>query len=182
MKPDCYPPFYPNGWLPVLESRALKKNKILPIIFRGEELVAFRGYSGKVCVVSAYCPHLGAHFGYGGDVIDDCIKCPFHGWLFNKEGECTYAPGLTSMLIIKKGWNVHALFYITFLVANIPRATLKVWNSIEINGSVFIWNHANGEEPHWFPPVVPGFESYTLQHRCEHRINCHIQVFSQNDS
>ena len=57
-----------------------------PIIAFGYELVVFRGVSGAVYVLDAFCPHLGANLGIGGEVINDCgqecIKCPFHGWTF----------------------------------------------------------------------------------------------------
>ena len=88
-----YPPFYPNGWLPVLESSALKKSQILPIFAFGNDLVAFRSTAGEVTVLDAYCPHLGAHLGYGGRVINDRVSCPFHGWVFNQTGDCVHIPG-----------------------------------------------------------------------------------------
>ena len=88
-----YPPFYPNGWLPVLESSVLKKSQILPIFAFGNDLVAFRSTAGKVTVLDAYCPHLGAHLGYGGRVINDTVNCPFHGWVFNQSGDCVHIPG-----------------------------------------------------------------------------------------
>ena len=88
-----YPPFYPNGWLPVLESLVLKKSQILPIFAFGNDLVAFRSTAGKVTVLDAYCPHLGAHLGYGGRVINDTVNCPFHGWIFNQSGDCVHIPG-----------------------------------------------------------------------------------------
>ena len=88
-----YPPFYPNGWLPVLESSVLKKSQILPIFAFGNDLVAFRSTAGKVTVLDAYCPHLGAHLGYGGRVINDTVNCPFHGWVFNESGDCVHIPG-----------------------------------------------------------------------------------------
>jgi phenylpropionate dioxygenase-like ring-hydroxylating dioxygenase large terminal subunit len=56
------PSFYPNGWIPVLESRKLKMNEIKPIIILGYELIVFRGNSGEVHVMDAFCSHLGANF------------------------------------------------------------------------------------------------------------------------
>ena len=92
INPKDFPPFYPNGWLPVLESSVLKKSQILPIFAFGNDLVAFRSTAGKVTVLDAYCPHLGAHLGYGGRVIDDKVNCPFHGWVFNQSGDCVDIP------------------------------------------------------------------------------------------
>ena len=94
-----YPPFYPNGWLPILESSVLKKSQILPIFAFGNDLVAFRSTAGKVTVLDAYCPHLGAHLGYGGRVINDTVNCPFHGWVFNQSGDCVHIPGNSGQII-----------------------------------------------------------------------------------
>jgi len=56
-------------------------------------LVVWRGESGKVYVADAYCPHLGAHLGVGGEVAGECIKCPFHGWAFEGDnGQYTDIP------------------------------------------------------------------------------------------
>ena len=94
------PPFYPNGWISVLESRDLKSNQIKPVFAFGYDLVVFRGSSGSVHVFDAYCPHLGANLGVGGQVMGDSIRCPFHGWTFNSDGKCTKAPGIECMSII----------------------------------------------------------------------------------
>jgi len=39
-------------------------------------------------LIGAYCPHLGAHFGYGGQVIGKHIRCPFHSFEFDINGVC----------------------------------------------------------------------------------------------
>ena len=99
IKQKDYPPFYPNGWLPVLESSVLKKSQILPIFAFGNDLVAFRSTAGKVTVLDAYCPHLGAHLGYGGRVMNDTVNCPFHEWVFNESGDCVHIPGNSGQLV-----------------------------------------------------------------------------------
>ena len=93
-------PPYPNGWTPVLESRHLKKSQIKPVFMAGNDLVVFRGASGRVYVLDAYCPHLGANLGVGGTVIGEEVKCPFHGWKWDFEGKCIEVPGLESKAII----------------------------------------------------------------------------------
>ena len=99
---EHYPSFYPNGWLPVLESSLLKKSQILPIFAFGNDLVAFRSTAGKVTVLDTYCPHLGAHLGYGGRVINDTVNCPFHGWVFKQSGECVHIPGNAGKIRIER--------------------------------------------------------------------------------
>ena len=85
---------YPNSWYPVLESRSLKCNEVKALHVLGQDLIAYKGMSGKCYVFDAYCPHLGAHLAVGGTVIGDHIRCPFHGWTFNENGICTEVPGL----------------------------------------------------------------------------------------
>ena len=153
---EDYPSFYPNGWLPVLESSVLKKSQILPIFAFGNDLVAFRSTAGKVTVLDAYCPHLGAHLGYGGRVINDTVNCPFHGWVFNESGECVHIPGNFG--------------------STIPKAQVKVWDSLEINGFIFVWNNAKGDKPNWFPEKLDSDLSYRSKY--ETTVNTHIQVSS----
>lgn len=68
------------GWcllaLALLSCRGVKHVNIL-----GTNLVVYRGKSGKAFALDAYCPHLGANLGIGGVVKDDCIMCPFHGYV-----------------------------------------------------------------------------------------------------
>ncbi len=59
----------------------------------GQNLVAWRGESGKAYIADAYCPHMGAHLGLGGKVSGECIKCTFHGWSFHgSDGGVTNIP------------------------------------------------------------------------------------------
>lgn len=109
---DDYP-LYPNGWIPVLESLKLKTFQVEPITAFGRELVAFRGSNEQVYVLDAYCPHLGAHLGFGGKVLkinnEACIKCPFHGWTFRGvDGQCVKIPHNDGNFSL----NFHSILYL----------------------------------------------------------------------
>ena len=65
-------PTVPNGWYAVLLSRELRSVP-LPLHVFDRDLVAFRDGEGRPVVLDSYCPHLGAHLGYGGRVIDGAI-------------------------------------------------------------------------------------------------------------
>lgn len=59
----------------------------------GEQVAVFRGQDGEAYVVDAYCPHLGANLAVGGQVVGNCIECPFHGWQFRgTDGKCVKIP------------------------------------------------------------------------------------------
>lgn len=68
-------------------------NRIFFFSRLGEQVAVFRAENGKVHVVDAYCPHLGANLAVGGRVLGDCIECPFHGWQFQgSDGKCVKVP------------------------------------------------------------------------------------------
>src|SRR5579871_5397471 len=83
---------FPNGWFVMAASEELKEKSAVPLHYFGRELVLFRTEGGAVHVLDAYCPHLGAHLGYGGQVLGECVRCPFHAWSFDGAGNCTEVP------------------------------------------------------------------------------------------
>src|SRR5678815_5883705 len=70
--------------LPIGTTKALR--------YFGQALAAYRGEDGKIRILDAHCPHMGAHLGVNGVVIGDRIACPFHGWRFCETGECVEIP------------------------------------------------------------------------------------------
>jgi phenylpropionate dioxygenase-like ring-hydroxylating dioxygenase large terminal subunit len=57
----------------------------------GEQLIAFRDTSGKVGLVQNLCPHRGASLFYGRNE-ENGIRCVYHGWKFDTEGNCVDMP------------------------------------------------------------------------------------------
>ncbi len=81
-----------TGWYWAFKSSDLKKGKIKNLNFMGEEIVFFRGKEdGKVYALEAYCPHMGAHLAEG-KVDKNGIRCFFHAWKFNGEGQLVDIP------------------------------------------------------------------------------------------
>ena len=77
-------PPYPNGWFVAMNSKDLQNGQSNYVDVNGENLVLFRSTDGKPYALEAYCAHLGANLGAGGQVINKkCIQCPFHGWLYD---------------------------------------------------------------------------------------------------
>lgn len=87
----------PYGWYAVSLSDQLAVGEVKPAYFFEKDLVIFRTESGQARVLDAMCPHLGAHIGHGGEVKGESVACPFHGWQFNGEGECTEVPYANNM-------------------------------------------------------------------------------------
>ena len=57
----------------------------------GEELVLFRDDRGRIGLLGLHCPHRGTSLEYG-DIEDGGIRCPYHGWLFDVDGQCLAMP------------------------------------------------------------------------------------------
>ena len=85
-------PGFPRGWFVIAFSDELKPGQVEPLHYFDQDLVLFRTETGQAKVMDAFCPHLGAHLGYGGKVEGEGIRCPFHAWRFNGEGSATTCP------------------------------------------------------------------------------------------
>jgi 5,5'-dehydrodivanillate O-demethylase len=78
-------------WQPVSLSADLEKGKAKPVRVMGENYTLYRGFSGKAHLVGARCAHRGAQLSAGW-VEDDCIRCMYHGWMFDETGQCVEQP------------------------------------------------------------------------------------------
>ncbi len=138
----------PNGWFQVAYSGDLAPGAVQPLRYFAQDLVLFRGESGEARVLDAFCPHLGAHIGYGGKVSGDTIVCPFHAWRYDGSGACVEVP----------------------YAKKIPaKAQLRSWPVLERNGMLWVWHHAEDKAPDWEIPAVaeygaPGWSPYA-RHR-----------------
>src|SRR5690625_101771 len=79
-------------WIPALRSDELESDgEPVRVKLLGEDLVAFRDTEGKVGLVDERCPHRGTSLYYG--INEGCgLRCMYHGWKFNTEGECVELP------------------------------------------------------------------------------------------
>ena len=91
---------YPRGWFMVATSEEVTTTPSA-VRFFGEDMVLYRGQSGRPFLVEAYCPHMGTHLARnttsyvvkdGEHVQGDNIRCPYHGWKFDRHGDCVDMP------------------------------------------------------------------------------------------
>src|SRR5690606_5409454 len=80
---DLGPFTYPRGWLMVAASSSVTSIPSEGRFF-GEDVVLYRGESGRAVMLNAYCPHMGAHLAVGStgatarhcvQVVGDSIRC-----------------------------------------------------------------------------------------------------------
>ena len=59
----------------------------------GQQFALFRDSGGRAHCLADVCAHRGGSLGMG-KFKDNCIECPYHGWRYNGDGQCTYMPTL----------------------------------------------------------------------------------------
>jgi len=138
---------------------------VKPVHYFGRDLVCFRGQSGEISVLDAYCQHLGGNLGVGGRVEGDEIVCPWHGWHWNLDG--------TNALIPYSRERCK------------PNVRIQTFPIMEWYGMVLAWFDRDGCEPTWMPPDVPELETdgyYPLHphSRMLNRVKVHPQMIVEN--
>lgn len=74
---------------PAAELSAAQPKKRVRIM--GEDLLVFRDAQGELACVEEHCKHRGASLYYG--YIEECgIRCCYHGWLYDRRGQCIEQP------------------------------------------------------------------------------------------
>ena len=116
-------------WYPLCPDRRVPSRKPLFWKMLGTELVLFRGVDGSVRAITDICPHRGASMAKGKCFYKGTIACPYHGAVFNGDGDCVafITEGPDSKMV----GNLHARSF--------PTITLKGW--------VFIWMGAGEPAP-----------------------------------
>ena len=80
-------------WQPAALSEELTGPRpVVPVNLLGESLVLFRNESGELGLIDRHCPHRGADLCFGR-LEDNGLRCPFHGWHFDRTGQCVEQPG-----------------------------------------------------------------------------------------
>jgi phenylpropionate dioxygenase-like ring-hydroxylating dioxygenase large terminal subunit len=146
---------YPTGWFAAAWSHEVAVGEVKAVHYFGEDLVVWRGESGRAVVMDAYCAHMGCHLGIGaaghalehGGVVEDTVQCPFHGWRWDAEGANVEIPYSTRVN---------------------RRQKMRVWPTREIYGIwILVWYDALGRPPLWEPQAIPELDQpdeYYLDH------------------
>ena len=152
---------YPRGWFVAAFSSEVPAQGVKPMRFFGEKLVAFRGESGAVHVLDAYCAHMGADLGAGGVVVADSIRCPFHAWRYCGTGECVEIPYAKKIP---------------------PKAKQRAWTVREINGMILLWHDERGGSPDFEIPLLAdyGTSEWTAWNTFHYAIKTHPREIVEN--
>jgi 3-ketosteroid 9alpha-monooxygenase subunit A len=132
---------FPRGWFMIAAADEVRDTP-LPLRFFGNDFALYRGESGRVVLLDAYCPHMGTHIARNttsyvvidGQIEGDSIRCPYHAWRFGPDGKCDDIP---------------------YHDGPIPAAAcIKSWPVVESMGCIFVWHDPEEGEPEYPVPVV----------------------------
>lgn len=162
---------FPRGWFMVAESpQATQKPSSLH--YFGRDLVLYRGESGQVVVLDAYCPHMKTHLAKnetsyvvmdGQHVQGDDIRCPYHGWKFGPDGKCNEIPYSPAPIP--------------------PSACIRSYPVREWGGVILVWYDEEKETPDYEPYSLPEWEdekwiNWKIDYMGE--LGCHAQEVIDN--
>ncbi len=123
-------------WTPAFLSSELPGPDCPPIrvSLLCEQLVAFRDTAGRVGLVEALCPHRRAPLFFGRNE-EGGLRCIFHGWKFDVDGNCLEQPNERPELSYR------------------DRASVKAYPTVELGG--IVWAYMGPQEK---VPPAPQFE------------------------
>ncbi|MGB3754967.1 MAG: aromatic ring-hydroxylating dioxygenase subunit alpha [Rivularia sp. (in: cyanobacteria)] len=151
-----HPRRFIEGWYWAIPAKKLRKKQVKPVSLLGRELAIYRDIDGELVCFDAKCPHMGAHLAEG-KVEGKGLRCLFHNWKFDNQGNCIDVPCLGTNLPLQ----------------------LKTWQVAEKYGMIWVWV---GETPLQPLPFVPELEDF----ECDSLVtsgfmkNCHPNVVMIN--
>ncbi len=122
-----------NAWYAVALASGLQPDQPLTVHLHGQALVLWRGADGAPLAAQDRCPHKGASLGRGC-LEEGRLRCGYHGWSFNEQGQCVEIPANREGMSIPH------------------RAHLRPYPCREAHGFVWVWWHL---QPALDPATVP---------------------------
>jgi 5,5'-dehydrodivanillate O-demethylase len=78
-------------WHPVYRAQDLPAGRAVPIRIMSEDFTLYRGETGQPHAVAPRCAHRRTQLSVGR-VEGDCIRCFYHGWKYDADGQCVEQP------------------------------------------------------------------------------------------
>jgi phthalate 4,5-dioxygenase oxygenase subunit len=139
-------------WVPAAKSSELKEDgDPVRLMILGEKLLGFRDSEGRVGILDHRCPHRCASLVLGRNEASG-IRCVYHGWKFDVNGNCVDMPSVPTHQDFKD--KVHA----------------KAYRTAERYGLVWVYMGENQGNPPELPKIeanmVADNEIWCLQRDC----------------
>jgi 5,5'-dehydrodivanillate O-demethylase oxygenase subunit len=123
-------------WHPVWRSQDLAPGTALPVRIMGEDFTLYRGEGGTPHAVAQRCAHRRTLLS-AGFVEGDCIRCLYHGWKYDADGQCVEQPAELGEAFVDK-------------------VRVRAYPTHEYLGLVFVYMGEGAPPP---PPLFPEFDA-----------------------
>jgi phenylpropionate dioxygenase-like ring-hydroxylating dioxygenase large terminal subunit len=131
MEPNAAAPLR-EMWYFALWGAALRRGRMLAKTILGEPLLLCRAADGEVFALRDICPHRGMPLSCGAFDGGE-VECCYHGWRFDRNGQCTAIPSLVPEQEF-----------------DIARIRVKRYAAVEVQGNIWVYL---GDDPAGAPPV-----------------------------
>jgi phthalate 4,5-dioxygenase oxygenase subunit len=136
-------------WLPALLAEELAEPDCAPVRLQllSERMLAFRDTQGRLGVIDEFCAHRGVSLWFGRNE-EGGIRCPYHGWKYDVNGQCVEVPSEPS----ESGY--------------CNKIKLKSYSLVERGGVIWIYmgpTELQPPLPEWEFATVPTSQSFTTK-------------------
>lgn len=82
-----------NDWHPVATAAELDETPLIGTRLLDEDIVVWRA-GEQLNAWQDACVHRGTKLSLGKIIDGDCIQCPYHGWVYDRDGRCVRIPAM----------------------------------------------------------------------------------------
>lgn len=132
--------FLRDLWYMAAHASSVKHGQMRRVLMLGEPVLIGRMKSGEAFALRDICPHRGVPLSAGKVLAGATVECPYHGWQFRGDGQCTLIPSLVGGEAIKA-----------------ESIRVRSYPAREQDGLIWIYMAAEGREsapPRGDPPKV----------------------------
>src|ERR1051325_11697506 len=87
-------------WHPIAATADLDADPVRPVRLLSEDLTLFRDEKGQIGLIGERCAHRGISLAYGIPQ-ENGLRCAYHGWTYNSEGQVVDMPFEPACLPLK---------------------------------------------------------------------------------
>jgi phenylpropionate dioxygenase-like ring-hydroxylating dioxygenase large terminal subunit len=132
------------------------------LVLMGQSIVLYRNSQGQVVALADRCAHRGAALSLGW-VEDNCLRCPYHGWKYDGQGDCVEIPANSPEAPIPQ------------------RAKVAGYTVTERYGFVWLWLGSGASDPALLPNLSQFADPQWYGCRDQFRWNAHyVRVIENN--
>lgn len=133
---------YPQTWYAVAIASRVRVGDVLAGQLGGMDYVLYRGDSGSLKAMDAFCPHMGAHL-QSGQVSGDSVVCGLHGCLIQPQHSSEINDGVgmqSGCCLSNRAWFCVERFGLVWLYPPVV-ATMPTLPFSELNEEDYRWTH-----------------------------------------